>query len=72
MELYPKYNSEEVKSILNNLFNAGYIGMVRSVYDRRLKKHKNYINFKHKDPRLVIDYSKDFIIHKGLYSALNI
>lgn len=72
LELYPKYNSEEVKSILNNLFNAGYIGMVRSVYDRRLKKQKNYINFKHKDPRLVIDYSKDFIIHKGLYSALNI
>ncbi|MCC4044821.1 P-loop ATPase, Sll1717 family [Enterococcus gallinarum] len=71
-ELYPKYTPEDIRSILNNLFNAGYIGMVRNVYDRRLKKNKNYINFKHKDPRLVIDYGKDFIIHKGLYSALNI
>jgi len=71
-ELYPKYTSEEIKSILNTLFNSGYVGMVRNVYDRNKRKHVIYVNFKHKDPRLVIDYANDFIIHKGLFSALNI
>ncbi|MER2174758.1 MAG: hypothetical protein ABS911_08765 [Carnobacterium sp.] len=70
--LFPEYSVEEVKSIVATLFNSGYIGMVRSVYDRRTRKNQNYVNFKHKDPRLVIDYSNEFIIHKGLYSALNI
>ncbi|EOH1637212.1 hypothetical protein ACLSNP_002486 [Enterococcus faecalis] len=69
---FPDYTVEEMKSIMATLFNAGYVGMVRTVYDRRLKKNTNYVNFKHKDPRLIIDYSNDFIIHKGLYSALNI
>lgn len=69
-ENYPNYTTEEVKNIINVLFNAGYIGMLRNVYQG--KQNKTYVNFKHKDPRLKIDYSSKFIIHKGLFSALNI
>lgn len=69
-ENYPNYTNEEVKNIISVLFNAGYIGMLRNVYQK--KQSKTYVNFKHKDPRLKIDYSSKFIIHKGLFSALNI
>ncbi|HFI0144577.1 TPA: hypothetical protein ACGPBJ_001318 [Streptococcus suis] len=69
-ENYPNYSTEEIKNILNTLFNAGYVGMLRTVNQRG--NTKNYVNFKHKDPRLKIDYSSKFIIHKGLFSALNI
>lgn len=65
-----KFNTEDIKDILRTLFNLGYIGMVRDV------KHKNgsrtHINFKHKDPRLTIDFKSRFIVHKGLFYALNI
>lgn len=70
-ELYPnKFNPDEIKDILRTLFNLGYIGMLRDV------KHKNgsrtHVNFKHKDPRLTIDFKSRFIVHKGLFYALNI
>lgn len=71
-ELFPEYSAEKVKSIISTVFNSGYIGMMRNVYDRRTKKTKKYVNFKHKDPRLVIDFSNELIIHKGLFSALNV
>lgn len=66
----PEYTTEEVKNILNTLFNAGYVGMLRQV--NQGGQSKTYVNFKHKDPRLRIDYSSRFLIHKGLFSALNI
>lgn len=69
-ENYPEYTTEEVKNILNTLFNAGYVGMLRQV--NQGGQSKTYVNFKHKDPRLRIDYSSRFLIHKGLFSALNI
>lgn len=31
---------------------------------------KTYVNFKHKDPRLAVDFSSKFIIHKGLFLHL--
>lgn len=70
-DLYPnKFNPDEIKEILRTLFNLGYIGMLRDV------KHKNgsrtHVNFKHKDPRLTIDFKSRFIVHKGLFYALNI
>lgn len=68
--MFPDYDIEKIKSILNTLFDLGYVGMVRKV--SKGKNIKTYINFKHRDPRLVIDYTNNFVIHKGLYSALNI
>ena len=69
-ENYPEYTTEEVKNILNTLFNAGYVGMLRQV--NQGGQSKTYVNFKHKARRLRLDYSSRFLIHKGLFSALNI
>ena len=69
-ENYPNYDIKEVKHILTTLFNTGYVGMLRKI--EQGNHVKTYVNFKHKDPRLAVDFSSKFIIHKGLFSALNI
>lgn len=67
---YPSYEEQQVKHILTTLFNAGYVGMLRNI--KKGKYSTTYLNFKHKDPRVTIDFSSRFVIHKGLFSALNI
>lgn len=71
-ENYPDYDIRNIKHIITTLFNAGYIGMLRKIKNRQNGTEKTYVNFKHKDPRLSIDFANLFIIHKGLFSALNI
>ncbi|SEK85006.1 P-loop ATPase, Sll1717 family [Streptococcus equinus] len=68
---FSNYTQEDIKNYLTILFNAGYVGMLRDV-NRGRGNNRTYVNFKHKDPRLTIDFSSKFIIHKGLFSALNI
>lgn len=64
------------KHLLSILFDLGYIGMLRDVKKRnpntRKIESKTYVNFKHKDTRLKLDLSNRLLIHKGLFSALNI
>ena len=69
---YPDYDIPKIKHIITTLFNSGYIGMLRKIKNRQNGTEKTYVNFKHKDPRLTIDFANLFIIHKGLFSALNI
>lgn len=69
---YPEYDLAKIKHIVTTLFNAGYIGMLRKIENQKTGRVKNYVNFKHKDPRLSIDFSNLLIIHQGLFSALNI
>lgn len=56
------------KDVLEVLFLRGYIGFIR--YNR--KENKQYVNFKHKDPRLKLDLSKSLLLHQGLYQAVKV
>lgn len=68
---YPDYDVVKIKNICTVLFNAGYIGMLRDIGQNN-GRAKTYVNFKHKDPRLSIDFANKLVIHQGLFSALNI
>lgn len=64
------YQESKIQEVLLILFNLGYVGMVREVYKEG--KTERRLDFKHKDPRYSFDPNGTFVIHKGLFSALNI
>lgn len=64
--------AEEIKKILRTLFDAGYVGAMRELQRNDEDQKEIRVNFKHIDPMLRIDYSSKFVIHQGLYFALNI
>lgn len=68
------YDKSQIEGILLTLFNLGYIGIIRKVNQKINGKPtpKTYLDFKHKDPRYSFDSKAKFVIHKGLFSALNI
>lgn len=66
--------TEDVKNLLLLLFEAGYIGQLMPTQNYSNGKTRVYTNviFKYRNPAAVIDYSERFIIHKGLFNALDI
>ena len=68
------YDKSQIEEILLTLFNLGYIGIIRKVNKKIHGQNKleTYLDFKHKDPRYSFDSNAKFVIHKGLFSALNI
>lgn len=68
------YDRPQIEGILLTLFNLGYIGIIRQVNQKINGEYKQrtYLDFKHKDPRYSFDSKAKFVIHKGLFSALNI
>lgn len=63
-----KIDDSKIKKILFLLFECGYVGQIFK--DGR--NNSPSIIFKHRNANSKIDYSKNFITHKGLYSGLGI
>ncbi|WP_455577598.1 P-loop ATPase, Sll1717 family [Anaerosinus sp.] len=57
----------DIKALLLNLFEAGYIGQLISN-----GKNKESVVFKYRNPTARIDYSQKFITHRGLHSGLGV
>lgn len=57
------YNIKEVKNVLYYLFEAGYIGHIYS---------GGSVDFKYRNPTTNVDFSENFLIHKGLHLGLGI
>ena len=65
---------EDVKYLLVLLFEAGYIGQLmptQNYVKGKMRKRTNVI-FKYRNPSSTVDYKESFIIHKGLFNALDI
>lgn len=62
------FTDEDIKYLLYLLFEAGYIGQLHQTGTRSRKS----VQFKYRNPSAKIDYSYEFIIHKGLFSGLGI
>lgn len=61
-KINPDLKDESIKSLLEQLFDHGYIG-------QRSSEHEKY-NFKHKDSHVSIEYTNSLVIHRGLYAAV--
>lgn len=67
-------SDEDVKYLLLLLFEAGYIGQLiptKKYVKGKIRKNTNVI-FKYRNTTATIDYNERFIIHKGLFNALDI
>lgn len=66
--------SEEVRYLLALLFEAGYIGQLipTQSYCKGKNITKTNVIFKYRNTSATIDYNERFIIHKGLFNALDI
>lgn len=63
------------REILLALMECSYVGQIVPVttYNKNTKRHetKNQVHFKYKSPRLTLDLSNKFIIHRALHKSLN-
>lgn len=64
-----EYNDSDIKGLLQLLFEAGYIGQV--IKPTRNGGRQSVI-FKYRNTTASIDYSQEFIIHKGLHRGLGV
>lgn len=67
-------SDEDTKHLLLLLFEAGYIGQLiptKNYVNGKTRKNTNVI-FKYRNTTATIDYNERFIIHKGLFNALDI
>lgn len=58
--------NEDPKRIIDTLFENSYVGQIRKRDDR------SFVIFKHRDKHEIVNYSDFFIIHRGLWKALNL
>lgn len=57
---------ENPRTVLEQLYEAGYVGQVS------YRDGKTYVNFKYRDSHIPINFSETFLLHRGLWKALNI
>ena len=62
-----KYTEHQIKNLLLLLFEAGYVGQLV-----RNNKAKESVIFKYRNTSAGIDYSQQFIIHRGLHKGLGV
>ena len=63
-----KLSIDEVKSLLMLLYTVGYVGQLHHIN----RKGNTSVIFKYRSPRVNIDYSLEFITHRGLFKGLGI
>lgn len=63
---YPEFDNIPAVSILEQLFNAGYIGQ------RRPRENMDYTVFSYRNPRETFHPEDDCVVHRGLTRALTI
>ena len=61
-------NKDEIKSLLLLLYTVGYVGQLH----HNNRKGNVSVIFKYRTPRVNIDYSLEFITHRGLFKGLGI
>lgn len=57
---------ESPRNILTTLYDAGYVGQISE------RGSNTYINFKYRDPHISVNFSNKFLIHRGMWKALNV
>lgn len=66
IEKYEVFKKDDRQNILEKLFDSGYIGQLSN------REGKTFVLFKHRDTHIRIDYSQQFIVHRGLHKGLNL
>lgn len=62
-----QYSEQDVKYLVLTLFEAGYVGQLLSGI-----KGRQSVIFKYRNPAAMVDYSQNFIIHRGIQKGLGI
>lgn len=62
----PVMANEDPKKIIEILFENSYLGQIRQ------RGTREFVIFKHRDKHETINYNDKFIIHRGLFKALNL
>ncbi len=62
----PNFENEEPRSLIELLFENGYVGQLRDRDGRR------FVVFKYRDSHEKVNYEDMFLLHRGLWKALNL